>query len=126
MFRILKAQWRILKIALRLMSLESVDQVWLTCCALHNWLLEIYAYDVEYGGVIQCSNPSFSEFTIEDVSFALDQLDKVSQPDLSWQGVGHDMNTGEDAEDEDKEETTNTNVVHTPKKILVTRVNPLQ
>ena len=59
-FGILKARWRILKTAIRLMRLESVDQVCLMYCALQNRLLEIDAYDVEYGGVNQCSNPSFS------------------------------------------------------------------
>ena len=50
-FGIMKAQWRILKTKIKLMCLESVDQVWLTCRALYNWLLEIDAYNVECGGV---------------------------------------------------------------------------
>jgi hypothetical protein len=40
-FGILRGRWRILKTGVRLHGVEKVDQVWFTCCALHNWLLEI-------------------------------------------------------------------------------------
>ncbi len=40
-FGILKGRWRILKTGIRLGGVEVVDKVWKTCCALHNWLLEI-------------------------------------------------------------------------------------
>lgn len=33
-------RWRILKTGIRLHSLEVVDDIWRTCCALHNFLLE--------------------------------------------------------------------------------------
>jgi len=39
-FGILKGRWRVLQTGVRLESLESVDMLWLTCCALHNFLLE--------------------------------------------------------------------------------------
>ena len=39
-FGILKGRWRILKAGIYLQSATSVDRVWKTCCALHNWLLE--------------------------------------------------------------------------------------
>ena len=38
-FGILKGRWRILKYGLRLHSLMDADNVWKTCCALHNMLL---------------------------------------------------------------------------------------
>eukprot|EP00804_Cyclotella_cryptica_P019054 CCRYP_014463-RA/>CCRYP_014463-RA protein AED:0.10 eAED:0.10 QI:0/0/0/1/1/1/2/0/449 len=44
-FGILKGRWRILKTGVRVQGVESVDKVWLTCCALHNWLLEIDGLD---------------------------------------------------------------------------------
>eukprot|EP00804_Cyclotella_cryptica_P009806 CCRYP_016250-RA/>CCRYP_016250-RA protein AED:0.25 eAED:0.25 QI:0/0/0/1/1/1/2/0/249 len=44
-FGILKGRWRILKTGIRVQGVESVDKVWLTCCALHNWLLEIDGLD---------------------------------------------------------------------------------
>jgi hypothetical protein len=38
-FGILKGRWRILKTGVRVQGVEACDKVWLTCCALHNWLL---------------------------------------------------------------------------------------
>jgi hypothetical protein len=38
-FGILKGRWRILKAGVRIHGVDGVDDVWLTCCALHNWLL---------------------------------------------------------------------------------------
>lgn len=38
-FGILKGRWRILKMGIRLKGCEPADKIWLTCCALHNWLL---------------------------------------------------------------------------------------
>jgi hypothetical protein len=40
-FGILKGRWRILKAGVRIHGINSVDYIWFTCCALHNWLLEI-------------------------------------------------------------------------------------
>jgi hypothetical protein len=40
-FSILKGRWRILKAGVRIHVVDGVDDVWLTCCALHNWLLDI-------------------------------------------------------------------------------------
>ena len=39
-FGILKGRWRILKTGIRLFGFRKADQIWLTCCALHNFLLE--------------------------------------------------------------------------------------
>jgi hypothetical protein len=41
MFGILKGRWRILKSGVRISGVDSVDYIWFTCCALHNWLLDI-------------------------------------------------------------------------------------
>ena len=40
-FGILKGRWRILKTGIRLQSLNAADDIWFTCCALHNMLLEV-------------------------------------------------------------------------------------
>ncbi|KAL7425544.1 hypothetical protein ACHAXH_000097, partial [Discostella pseudostelligera] len=40
-FGILKGRFRILKAGVRLDGINAVDTVWFTCCALHNWLLDI-------------------------------------------------------------------------------------
>ncbi len=58
-FGILKGRWRILKTGVRTHTIKSVDNTWLTCCALHNWLLEIDGLDQPWDGV----NASTSEWT---------------------------------------------------------------
>jgi hypothetical protein len=40
-FGILKGRWRILKAGVQIHGVNSVSYIWLTCCALHNWLLKI-------------------------------------------------------------------------------------
>ena len=40
-FGILKGRWRILKTGIRQHSLECCDDIWFTCCALHNMLLDV-------------------------------------------------------------------------------------
>ena len=47
-FGILKGWWCILKTDIRVKGIEAVDIVWLTCCALHNWLLEIDGLDSDW------------------------------------------------------------------------------
>ena len=49
-FGILKGRFRILKAGVRLHSVRSVDMAWLTCCALHNMLLEVDRLDVPWDG----------------------------------------------------------------------------
>jgi Plant transposon protein len=39
-FGILKGRFRILKIGIRVQSIEAVDNLWCTCCALHNMFLD--------------------------------------------------------------------------------------
>ena len=40
-FGILKGRFRILKTGIRLHGTDAADKIWMTCCALHNWLLEV-------------------------------------------------------------------------------------
>jgi Plant transposon protein len=44
-FGILKGRFRVLKTGVRLAGTESTDNMFMTCCALHNWLLEIDGLD---------------------------------------------------------------------------------
>lgn len=39
-FGILKGRWRILKAGIRVHGIDTADSIWMTCCALHNMLLE--------------------------------------------------------------------------------------
>ena len=48
----LKGRWRILKARVQIYGVDSVDYIWFTCCALHNWLLEIDGMnEIWVGGV---------------------------------------------------------------------------
>lgn len=49
-FGILKGRWRILKCGVRVHGVDKVDLIWLTCCALHNWLLDIDGLNNEWRG----------------------------------------------------------------------------
>jgi hypothetical protein len=40
-FGILKSRWRNLKSGVYVNGVDKVDEIWLTCCALHNLLLDI-------------------------------------------------------------------------------------
>jgi hypothetical protein len=40
-FGILKGRWRILKTGIRVHNTEVSDNIWMTCCALHNLLLDV-------------------------------------------------------------------------------------
>jgi hypothetical protein len=48
---ILKGGWRVLKLGIWIQGVDAVDNIWLTCCMLHNWLLEIDGLNAEWSGV---------------------------------------------------------------------------
>ena len=52
-FGILKGKWRILKSGVRIYGVDLVDHVWFTCCALHNWLLEVDGLTEKWVGGIR-------------------------------------------------------------------------
>ncbi|KAL7475023.1 hypothetical protein ACHAW6_000957 [Cyclotella cf. meneghiniana] len=54
-FGILKGCWHILKSEVRLQGVDVVDKVRLTCCTLHNWLLNIDGLDTTWEGHDVCS-----------------------------------------------------------------------
>ena len=47
-FGILKGRFRILKTGIRIHGIEATDKIWLTCCALHNMLLDIGGLDCQW------------------------------------------------------------------------------
>ncbi len=49
-FGILKGRWRILKSGVRVNGVDKVNQIWLTCCALHNLLLEVDRLSGKWNG----------------------------------------------------------------------------
>ena len=49
-FGILKGRWRILQTGIRLHGAEAANRVWLTCCGLHNQLLDIDGLSTPWDG----------------------------------------------------------------------------
>jgi hypothetical protein len=47
-FGILKGRWQILKAGICLPYIATTDAIWKTCCALHNWLLEVDGRDKKW------------------------------------------------------------------------------
>merc|ERR1712054_534267 len=66
---ILKGRFRILKTGIRLHTFEAVDNIWKTCCALHNWLLHIDGLDVRWNtgnrGMYEGPDANHDVFDIE-------------------------------------------------------------
>ena len=97
-FGILKGRWRILRYGIKLWGIQNTDKVWLTCCALHNWLLEIdglakgWENGVQSNWETEVDNPC-------DVPFALKRLKEPGTKryvdmrllDLSGLGIGNDV-----------------------------------
>jgi hypothetical protein len=113
MFGILKGRWRILKTGIRLFGVESADKIWMTCCALHNWLLEVDGLDEKWeSGVPSEWEGELGDQDDEDIEhygepFALQRLHSPAarrQYDTSGIGVGKDGIMS----DEEECNTTNT------------------
>ena len=47
-FGILKGRWRLLKTGIRIHGHKATEMIWKTCCALHNWLLEVDGLDKQW------------------------------------------------------------------------------
>jgi hypothetical protein len=99
-FGILKGRWRILKSGVRISGVVNIDKVWFTCCALHNWLLEIVRLNGQWRGGVQLSDwerelggldfaglPSSIPDTIARLSANLDPRNY----DVSGMGPGEDV-----------------------------------
>jgi hypothetical protein len=113
-FGILKGRWRVLKSGVRTHGTESCDRVWLTCCALHNWLLESdgldQPWDNSYNAVSSSWTGNSGEFHDHDVPLAVRNLNQsIGQLhrtfDTSGMGRGNDAplmgNSGYAEEDSD-------------------------
>ena len=55
-FGILKGRWRILKAGVGLDGVGAVDDIWRSCCALHNWLLDIDGLSGEWKNGVPLSD----------------------------------------------------------------------
>ncbi len=94
-FGILNGRWRILKMGIRLQGIETCNNIWLTCCALHNWLLEVNGLDGEWEGAI---GQLEARDVIQHVPFAMQHLALGYDPreyDESGLGPGEDRDEHE-------------------------------
>ena len=91
-FGILKGRWRILKYGVRFWKLKQCDQLWLTCCSLHNMLLEVdgLAKSWEKG---EKSPYEVDNDDTDDLPFAMKRLLKPGQKmrDTASMGYGNDV-----------------------------------
>eukprot|EP00797_Seminavis_robusta_P021439 Sro3344_g347030.2 (377) ;mRNA; r:5289-6419 len=69
-FGILKGRWRVLKTGIRLHGETAADRIWLTCCALHNMLLQVDGLSEQWNGEIGLNETDDLRFT----PFALQRL----------------------------------------------------
>ena len=113
-FGILKGRWRILKTGVMLHSSKNVDQIWLTCCALHNMLLDVDGLDEPWDGVrIPTSiwvNGEFSCIEDEECPMVIRRImspAEIRNFDTTATGLGGPPPTAE----EDAEDDLNNNVV---------------
>ena len=113
-FGILKGRWRILKTGVRLHGIQVVDKVWLTCCALHNWLSEEDGNGDEWTGGISIDD-WLGELGENDLDHDEDNppavFDRllsnlnIRNYDLSGMGPGSDVvQTAMDREDDDDDD----------------------
>ena len=92
-FGILKGRWKCLKYGVRLAGYKPCDKLWLTCCALHNMLLEIDGLSKKWEeGVSSYWETEVDDF--ETLPFALKRLNLPSDKrvyDVSGVGLGNDV-----------------------------------
>jgi len=107
-FGIMKGRWRILKSGIRLHGTDSADKTWMTCCALHNWLLVIDGLDEKWGSEWQGGMGDNEEDDLpQSVRTLLSRHHIPANYDGSGMGHGNDRHIGAPAEggqDNDEEE----------------------
>jgi hypothetical protein len=108
-FGIMKGRWRILKSGIRLHGVEAADKIWMTCCALHNWLLEVDGLDDKWeNGVPSDWEGELGLFSKEDTirhiePFAIQRLN-LNAYDTSAMGKGNDMNIRNEYDDDSNDD----------------------
>ena len=103
-FAILKGRWRILKVGFSLYGnkngLDTVDNTWKTCCALHNMLLEEDGLDTQWSGSWGEHDSVDAKRTVQLINGRMANAGRTY--DTSGLGCGHNTtwNYAEEVEDE--------------------------
>ena len=91
-FGILKGRWRCLRYGIKLHGIENCDKIWLTCCALHNMLLEVDGLAERWEHGVQ----SVYKTELDHYDDLPSSLQKLAKPDTSRNFDLADMNYGND------------------------------
>lgn len=109
-FGILQGHWRILKRGVRVHGHEPTDMIWKTCCALHNWLLEVDGLDEKWQeGASSPWEGELGQYDEEDIQLIPENIRRRLTPDeLRMYDSSGTRNLREnnesDSEDDDEEE----------------------
>jgi DDE superfamily endonuclease len=102
-FGILKGRWRILKAGVRTRNVETADNIWKTCCAMHNMLLEADGLDEHWkDGIPTDWEGSGGAFGQQDVPAAIQrQFNEIERCDflagnLDFSGMGPGVDVSAD------------------------------
>ena len=101
-FGILKGRFRILRYGVCVWGVEKTDQLWMTCCALHNMLLEVDGLAKGWENGVK-SDWEVQDDIESDLPFALRRLKKPSDKrnfDLSGMGIGPDATKLSEGDDD--------------------------
>ena len=84
-FGIMKGRFCILRYGLRFHSLAACDKMWLTCCSLHNMLLEVDGLDKNWENGVRSDWERMHSNSIRNLPFAIQRLNRhiESQSDES-------------------------------------------
>ena len=81
-FGILKGRFSVLRTGLRLQDIDKCDEIWLTCCALHNRLLFIDELHKNWKGYAPLNWEKDQSHTNYTTPFALSRLNAPSPEDV--------------------------------------------
>jgi len=107
-FGILKGRWRILKTGVRVHGTDAIDNIWCTCCALHNYLLEVDGLDEtweHHQSTDCCWEGNDGLHDLEDIPLALLRIhspESLRHLDHTAMGM---RESGELRDDNDEDET---------------------
>ena len=101
-FGILKSRWRVLKSGIRTHGISSCDKIWLTCCALHNMLLEVDGLSAKWDEGVRSDWEDSDE--IPNAVNKLNNPSSIRNFDLARSGYGNDYEPSNDEVMVDDEE----------------------
>ena len=93
-FGILKGRWGILKAGISCHGVDITDEIWMTCCALHNMLLDKDGLSEEWEGEL---GEFYWNKKSENIPFAIQRLHTTSERrKYDTSGMGPGLSTNDD------------------------------